>query len=178
MTITQALKAERANQLDVDGITELVNSMAFSKDGGDLLPRSRESVLQAVPEFFVVRSAGRVVGCVAVINMGPGLAEVRSLAVDPGLQGQGAGRLLVNSCLEEARERRVHTLFALTRRPAFFERLGFHQAEVVHFPKKVWQDCYVCPRFVECDEVAVVLEIQRSGADAAPNPPGEGEWKR
>lgn len=176
MTIAQVLQSERANHLDVDGITELVNSMAFSKDGGDLLPRSRESVTQAIPEFFVVRREGRVVGCVAVTNMGPGLAEVRSLAVDPGLQGQGAGRLLVNSCLDEARDRGVHTLFALTRRPAFFERLGFHQAEVVHFPKKVWQDCYVCPRFVECDEVAVVLEIEpaagRAGEDRGT------EWRR
>lgn len=163
--MTQTLRAEHANHLDVDGITELVNSMAFSKDGGDLLPRTRESVMQAIPDFFVVRLGGRVVGCVAVTTMGAELAEVRSLAVDPSLQGHGAGRLLVAVCVEEARERGVRTLFALTRKPLFFERLGFRQAEVVHFPKKVWQDCYVCPRFVECDEVAVVLDVDAGDRD-------------
>jgi amino-acid N-acetyltransferase len=98
--------------------------------------------------------------------MGPELAEVRSLAVTPELQGYGIGRLLVDACVEEARDRGLSTLFALTRRPAFFERFGFRQAEIVHFPKKVWQDCYVCPRFVECDEVAVVLDFEVKDDDS------------
>ena len=165
MAIQQALKTDRANTMDVDAITALINSMAFSKDGGDLLPRSREAVLEAIPDFFVVHQCPSLAGCASITTMGPGLAEVRSLAVDPACQGHGVGRLLVEACVDEARERGLHTLFALTRRPAFFERFGFSQAEIVHFPKKVWQDCYVCPRFVECDEVAVVLEIPQPGAD-------------
>jgi N-acetylglutamate synthase-like GNAT family acetyltransferase len=159
MAIQQALRPDRANTMDVDAITALINSMAFSKDGGDLLPRSRESVIQAIPDFFVVHQGHELAGCVSLKTMGLGLAEVRSLAVDTQFQGHGVGRLLVEACVEEARERDLDTLFALTRRPAFFERFGFQQAEIVHFPKKVWQDCYVCPRFVECDEVAVVREI-------------------
>jgi amino-acid N-acetyltransferase len=159
VAIQPTLKPDRATTMDVDAITALVNSMAFSKDGGDLLPRSRQSVLESIPDFFVVHLQHELAGCVSLKTMGQGLAEVRSLAVDPSFQGHGVGRLLVEACVEEARERELHTLFALTRRPAFFERFGFSQAEIVHFPRKVWQDCYVCPRFVECDEVAVVLDI-------------------
>ncbi|MPZ22569.1 MAG: N-acetyltransferase [Dehalococcoidia bacterium] len=166
MTAPPILRVERATAVDIDAITALINSMAFSKDGGDLLPRSRDSVANAIPDFYAVHEGSELVGCVAIQNMGSKLAEVRSLAVVPGMQGRGVGRLLVDACIEEAHERGLNTLFALTRKPVFFERFGFHEVEVVNFPKKVWQDCYVCPRFIECDEVALVLEIEDPDDDA------------
>jgi amino-acid N-acetyltransferase len=160
MALLTQLRAERATAMDVDAITSLINSMAFTKDGGDLLPRSREAVAMAVPDFYVVHDEeGSLLGCVSLATMGSGLAEVRSLAVSPAAQGRGLGRVLMAACVEEALERGFDTLFALTRKPEFFLKHGFRHAEVLYFPKKVWQDCYVCPRFVECDEVAMVRHI-------------------
>ena len=37
--------------------------------------------------------------------------------------------------------------FALTYKPGFFEKLGFSVANVMEFPRKVWNECYRCPKF-------------------------------
>jgi len=50
-------------------------------------------------------------------------------------------------------------VLALTRKPAFFLKVGFAPAEREHFPLKVWADCTRCPRQNCCDEVAVVLRL-------------------
>ena len=51
------------------------------------------------------------------------------------------------------------TAFALTYRPGFFERLGFAQADVMTLPRKVWGECYRCPKFPGCNEIAMVLDL-------------------
>ena len=48
---------------------------------------------------------------------------------------------------------------ALTYRPAFFERLGFVQADVMTLPRKVWNECYRCPKFPSCNEIALVRDL-------------------
>jgi amino-acid N-acetyltransferase len=90
------------------------------------------------------------------------LAEVRSLAVREDKQGLGLGAMLVRSHLEEARDLGLKTVFALTYRPGFFEKLGFTQADVMTLPRKVWNECYRCPKFPSCNEIAVVLEVPAS----------------
>ena len=50
-------------------------------------------------------------------------------------------------------------VFALTRQPLFFLRLGFVPTDKAHFPLKVWADCSRCPRREACDEVAVGLRL-------------------
>ena len=59
----------------------------------------------------------------------------------------------------EARVQGLHEVLALTRKPAFFVKLGFVPAEREQFPLKVWADCARCPRQNCCDEVAVVLRL-------------------
>jgi amino-acid N-acetyltransferase len=88
------------------------------------------------------------------------LAEVRSLAVREDRQGAGLGALLVRAHLAEARHLGLSTVFALTYRPAFFERLGFRQADVMTLPRKVWNECYRCPKFPTCNEIAVVINLK------------------
>ena len=68
--------------------------------------------------------------------------------------------MLVLAHLREARELGLRTVFALTYRPAFFERLGFRQADVMTVPRKVWNECYRCPKFPSCNEIAVVIDVQ------------------
>ena len=68
--------------------------------------------------------------------------------------------LLVNAVLEDANRLGLQRIFALTYRPAFFERLGFVQADVMTLPRKVWNECYRCPKFPSCNEIAVVREVE------------------
>ena len=63
------------------------------------------------------------------------------------------------ACLEEARELGLKTVFALTYKPGFFERIGFRVVDKSTLPHKVWNECIRCPKFVGCTEIAVVYDL-------------------
>jgi N-acetylglutamate synthase-like GNAT family acetyltransferase len=152
-----ALIAVRTAALsDVHGILRLVNHHARR---GNLLPRSMQSIVSTLDDWFVADVDGQIVGCVSLLRYTSGLVEVRSLAVDDRLQGLGIGGRLMEALLEEARRRGIPTLFALTRVVEFFSRFGFQVTERTTFPEKVWHDCQQCPLRDNCDEIAVVLDL-------------------
>jgi len=127
---------------------------------GDLLPRSRYDLCRHVREYHVVVTPdGALVGCVALKLYSLDLAELAALAVATAWQRGGVGRRLCQAAIAEARGLGAAEVFALTRQPLFFARLGFFPAERSHFPLKVWADCTRCPRQDACDEVAVVLPL-------------------
>jgi amino-acid N-acetyltransferase len=153
---TQTQQVQRAAVTDVQAIHDLVNGFARK---GEMLPRTMAEIYEALRDYSVVREGGALLACGALHVMWEDLAEVRSLAVREDWQGQGLGALLVRSHIEEAKELGLRTVFALTYRPAFFERLDFKQADVMTLPRKVWNECYRCPKFPTCNEIAVVLEL-------------------
>jgi amino-acid N-acetyltransferase len=162
--------ARKAQLTDARDIHDLVNLFA---QRGDMLPRTMGEVFENVRDFFVVRepavgaAPGRFLGCVALHVMWSDLAEVKSLAVSEDAQGKGIGSVLVEACIEEARVIGLDRIFALTYRPAFFERLSFQVADVMTLPRKVWNECYRCPKFPSCNEIALTLDLTPAAAGAA-----------
>jgi amino-acid N-acetyltransferase len=65
----------------------------------------------------------------------------------------------VEACLSDAVTLGIFRVFTLTYRPAFFERLGFAPVDKEQLPQKVWADCINCPKFPECDENALLMEM-------------------
>ena len=51
-------------------------------------------------------------------------------------------------------------MFCLTYKPPFFEKLGFSQVDKMELPQKVWTECYRCPKFPNCDEVALIYHLE------------------
>jgi len=138
---------------DIDGMLTL---MAPYVEVGDLLPRTPVDMLLDLPSFVIAVAAdGAVVGIGALKRYGVHLVEVRSLAVREDYRALGLGRAIVERLVTHANELGVIEVFALTRRPTFFYRLGFAPASMERFPDKVWGDCARCPRRDACDEVAV-----------------------
>jgi len=150
-------KVRPAEVGDATAIHGLINGFART---GEMLPRTMAEVYENLRDFSVVRDGNGVVACGALHIMWEDLAEVRSLAVQAERQGGGLGALLVRAHVQEARDLGLKTVFALTYRPGFFERLGFRQADVMTLPRKVWNECYRCPKFPTCNEIAVVLDLQ------------------
>jgi N-acetylglutamate synthase-like GNAT family acetyltransferase len=128
---------------------------------GDLLPRSTYDLCRHIKEWVVVAEPGdgSIVGCGALKIYSGELAEVAGLAVRRDRQGVGLGRALLEALLSQARDHGLVQVFALTRKPDFFLRLGFEPAEKERFPEKVWADCARCPRQNCCDEIAVALRL-------------------
>ncbi len=148
---------EKATMADVERIHALVTHFA---DRGEMLHRPVGEIYENLRDFFVARHQGETVACGALHIMWRDLAEVKSLAVAQDRQLHGAGKAIVLACLEEARRLGIPTVFALTYKPAFFEKLGFHIANVGQFPRKVWNECYRCPKFPTCQEIALSIELE------------------
>lgn len=152
------MKADKAKIADVSQAYELINYFA---DKGEMLPRALSEIYENIRDFFVLREGDEIVGCVALHIAWADLAEIKSLAVKEDRQDQGLGSLLIQACLDEARELGIPTVFCLTYKPAFFEKYGFRQVDKLELPRKVWGECYRCPKFPNCDEVALIYELGR-----------------
>jgi amino-acid N-acetyltransferase len=155
-TASTSVEAEKATTSDVPEIVGLVNGFA---ERGDMLPRTVGELYETLRDFFVVRQESGIVGCAALHVTWDDLAEVRSLAVREENQTLGLGSLLVQACVDEARRLGLRRVFALTMKPVFFEKLGFVQADVMTLSRKVWNECYRCPKFMNCDEIAMVVDV-------------------
>ena len=139
---------------------KLINYYA---DRGDMLARSLSEIYENIRDYLVVRDGERVVACVALHISWLDLAEIRSLAVTEDSRQRKLGARLVESCLKEARELGIATVFCLTYAPDFFEKFGFDRVDKAELPRKVWTECYTCPKFPDCDEVALVQKLEVKG---------------
>ena len=152
------MKAEKARIDDIPQIHKLVNYFA---DKGEMLPRALSELYENIRDFCVVRDGERVVACAALHIFWSDLAEIRAVSVAEEWQDQGAGALLVQACLDEVRSLGIETVFCLTYKPDFFARLGFRQVDKMELPRKIWGECQRCPKFPDCDEVALVYQVGR-----------------
>jgi amino-acid N-acetyltransferase len=142
---------------DVKGIHQLIAEYARK---GDMLPRSLADIYENLRDYFVFEEDdGGLVGSAAIHIMWEDLAEVRSLAVREGKMRRGIGTQLVESCISEAIVLGIGRVFALTYKPEFFEKLGFHIVDKAELPQKIWTDCLKCAKFPDCDEVALVADF-------------------
>ena len=150
------LKVDRAKVGDANSVHRLISHFA---DKGEVLPRPLSEIYEGIRDYFVVRKSGRIIACAALQITWVDLAEIRSLAVDEQAQNQRIGSLLIQACLDEARELGIPRVFCLVRKPAFFEKHGFQLIDKKELPQKVWADCYRCPKFPDCDEVALMCQL-------------------
>ena len=150
------IKVDRARVGDASSVHRLISRFA---DKGEVLPRALSEIYDGIRDYFVVRKGDRVVACAALHVTWVDLAEIRSLAVDEEEQKQRIGSLLVQACIDEAKELGIPKIFCLVRKPAFFERHGFKLIDKMELPQKVWAECYRCPKFPNCDEVALIHHV-------------------
>ena len=149
-------EVEKARISDAVQMQKLINHFA-RKD--EMLARPLSEIYENIRDYYVVRKGKRLIACAALHITWSDLAEVKSLAVAEDSQEQGIGARLVESCLKEAKELGIATIFCLTYKPGFFEKLGFSQVEKRELPQKIWAECLRCPKFPNCDEIALIYRI-------------------
>lgn len=151
-----------ARRVDADAIVRLVNGYAAE---GIMLPRSLDSVVHALDDFVVaVDRRGRLLGCGALKEYSPSLAEVSSLAIVREAHGAGLGKRIVRAVEALALKRGITELFALTLTAAFFESAGYAVVDRAAYPEKIRRDCLRCPRRIRCDEICVSRSLAASTA--------------
>src|SRR6202167_2625953 len=125
-----------------------------------MLPRTELEVSEAIRDFSVIVTAGRVMGCGALHFYTPSIGEIRSLAVAEHAKTHGIGRRLIEALVLEASNYSLDAVFAFTYVAEFFRKMGFQEVERGELPLKVWKDCVRCPKFQCCDEIAVIRIFQ------------------
>ena len=130
--------AHFARAATVGDAADVAQILAQFADEGQLLPRSLGDIEAAINDFVVIVDGNdRVLGCAALNEYSPSLAEVGAVAVSRDAQGRGLGSLAVRGVEAMARRRGIPELFAMSRATQFFESLGYAPTSLDRFPEKV-----------------------------------------
>jgi amino-acid N-acetyltransferase len=150
----------KAKMSDVENLHQLITDFATR---GFMLPRSRNTLYEALREFTIIEDRGELVGTGALHIIWEDLAEIRALAIKEEYHRQGIGKQLIERLLQEARDLDVHRVFALTYQVEFFKKCGFKEVDKDGMPHKIWKECIDCPKFPNCDEVAMAVNLSDAG---------------
>ncbi len=131
----------RARTGDIRGIRHLIDLYSTERR---LLSKATVALYEDVQEFWVAvdssPGADLVVGCGALHVMWEDLAEVRTVAVDPGYRGHKIGYRIVEALLAAAQEVGVRRVFCLTFETRFFGAFGFEAIDGAPVPPKVYEE--------------------------------------
>jgi amino-acid N-acetyltransferase len=149
----------KARVTDVNDMFRIINHYAAKQL---MLPKTQLQLYENLRDYSIVADPAapeRILGCGALHIYWENLAEIRALAVLPEMTHRGIGTSLVEPLLNEAREMGIEQVFLFTYNPGFFNRFGFIQVEHRTMPLKVYNECFQCPKFNKCDELAMVLHL-------------------
>ena len=138
---------------DIESVYGLVHIYATQ---GEMLPRSRNTLYENLRDMIVAEDEGDVIGVGALHIMWDRLAEVRMMAIAPEHTRQGIGAEIVRRLLVEGDALGIEKVFTLTYKPDFFRKLGFIRISREELPQKVWKECIDCPKYPNCDEIAMI----------------------
>jgi amino-acid N-acetyltransferase len=148
---------KKATVRDARNIHTLINRFA-RKD--KMLPRSLNEIYEDIRSFYICKDRDKIVGTSSLNIMWEDLAEIRSIAVLKEYRNSGIGRKLISRCLKEAKGLGVKKVFVLTYNPEYFIKLGFKDIDKNSLPQKIWGECLKCPKFPQCDEIAVIKTLR------------------
>lgn len=149
----------KARPEDVNEMYRIINYYAEKQL---MLPKTQLRLYEFLRDYTVATEASdssKLLGCGALHIYWEDLAEIRALAVDPGIARSGIGTHIVKELLDEARDLGILEVFVFTYAPEFFAKFGFVQVEHDSMPLKVYNECFNCPKFNKCDELAMVLHL-------------------
>jgi len=147
----------KASVGDVEQIRALID--VYSRQN-KMLSRSLSYLYDNIRDYFVVREGDTIIGCAGLHITWSDLAEIKSLAVEPKHQNKGVGKALLEAAFEEARSFGISRIFTLTLEPDFFLKHGFRVIPRESLPMKIWGECIQCPKYPECDEVALEYAVK------------------
>ncbi|MEA3512554.1 MAG: N-acetyltransferase [Campylobacterota bacterium] len=145
---------QKPDVLDIKNMQDLVLK---DVENGNILERNSSEIATTIRSYVIAKHDNKIVGFAALHIHTDELAEIRSLVVDENLRGQGVGKKLINSCIDEAKELKLIRILVLTYQAKLFSSFGFDIIEKESIPEtKIWADCIKCKHFPICDEIALM----------------------
>jgi len=161
---------QKARIGDVEEILELINAFAAMNL---MLPRGPQYLYENIRDFVIACDSNvpvysdretrevlqLIVACGSLHVLWEDIAEIRALAIHPDYQHLGLGSKLVEYMKEEAKQLGIRRLYTFTLTEDFFKTVGFRPQDRSELPPKVWGECSRCPKYFNCDEVGMVLDL-------------------
>jgi amino-acid N-acetyltransferase len=161
---------QKARIRDVEEILELVNTFAAMNL---MLPRGPQYLYENIRDFVIACDSNvpvysdretrevlqLIVACGSLHVLWEDIAEIRALAIHPDYQNLGLGSKLVEYMKEEAKQLGIRRLYTFTLTEDFFKTVGFRPQDRSELPPKVWGECSRCPKYFNCDEIGMVLDL-------------------
>jgi amino-acid N-acetyltransferase len=143
---------------DIKNMQQLVSNEV---ENGNILVRNEDEMATTIRSYTVVYQDDILAGFVALHIHSPILAEIRSLVVKKELRGQGLGKKLIQTCIDEAKDLLLEDILVLTYQQQLFEKFNFKVIDKASIPdNKIWADCVKCKHFPICDEIALLLTVK------------------
>ena len=155
------MKIRHAKVTDVKKMHKLVE---FYADNKEMLHRSLNAIYENIQEYMVAEENGTIVGCGALHVSWDDLAEIKALAVAKTHMGKGIGRKLVTELEKNAVKLDIFTTFALSFKPAFFQKIGYEIISKEVLPQKIWSECINCHLFPDCGEIPLIKDLKHKSA--------------
>lgn len=156
MLLTNSISLRQAGASDWPAVEALLLSNKLPTEGAQA----------HLATYLLATSNGEVVGCAGAEVYGS-VALLRSVAVAPGLQKQGIGRLLVERLLLEARSRGIAALYLLTvTAPEYFAQYGFKRIKREEAPPALQASAEFQGACPACAALMVLPLREATAADA------------
>jgi ribosomal protein S18 acetylase RimI-like enzyme len=133
---------------------------AFFKIGDRTSPEIVAALMRAGGSFLIAEEGGRAIGCVFVKTKGA-TGYFGMLSVEPGQQGKGLGRMLIDASEAHLRDRgcskiEIEVVNLREELPPFYEKFGYRKTEERPFtsPERASQPCH----FIVMTKVLVDLQ--------------------
>ena len=161
---------QKAMIRDVEEVLDLINLYASSNL---MLPRGPQYLYENIRDFVIAADYSMpvyslmetreqlhlIVACGSLHVLWGDVAEIRALAIHPNYKKIGLGSKLVEFMKEEAKGLGIKLLVTFTLTESFFAQLGFKPKDRADLPSKVWGECSRCPKYYQCDETAMALDL-------------------
>lgn len=161
----QAFRLRKARVGDVENILGLINDFAAMNL---MLPRGPQYLYENIRDFVVVTVAANIasevekepiVACGSLHVLWDDIGEIRAMAINSDYQNRGIGGQLIEHMKSEAVDLGLKQMFTFTLAEEFFAKLGFSHRERGDLPPKVWGECSRCPKYFQCDEIGMFLDL-------------------
>ena len=105
----------------------------------EVINHPKETILDKGGYIFLARDGDRIVGTAGIANEGDSIYELVKMTVAPAFRGQGISKMLIEKCLDKARELKAKKIFLYSNSQlqtaiSLYKKYGFVHVDASNSP--------------------------------------------
>ena len=105
----------------------------------EVINHPKETILDGGGHIFLARKGDKIVGTAGIANEGDSIFELVKMTVAPAFRGQGISKMLIEKCLDKAKELKAKKIFLYSNSQlqtaiALYKKYGFVHVDASNSP--------------------------------------------